>query len=141
MPVIIQDQIVVDSTNTGPVSVFGKTDGNTIWLTPNAPPGIYEHELGHVYDIRAMSEEKRAAFLKIIGKPELPWTADESRIPGASMNELGSEWFADAYAMLASLAKIDLHWEYSVGTGTLTGKKLVEVGRFLRNEPVGFSAG
>lgn len=84
----------------GSEDALGCSDGEHVWLGPDAGRWTRAHEFGHVADAQAMSDQERAAFLKLMPlvghiEPDAGWWGydeDGAYFYGAA------EVFADAYA-------------------------------------------
>lgn len=77
---------------------------------PTLEGEIREHELGHIYDWRYLSETERISFRRLVRAPTLlPWWGEDSV----------SEWFADAYASCSLGRRIGWpgYWSPHVGRG------------------------
>jgi hypothetical protein len=93
-----------------------------IELSPMAGRKVFLHELGHIFDMRHLTDEDRAAFLALIRHTDFAWWG--SAAEGYDYERMGAEWFADAYAQCARLPRIDPAWDYSVHAGLLKGRRL-----------------
>jgi hypothetical protein len=96
--------IVVSETECP--DAVGCTDGTTVWVRSFATVRAVEHERGHIFDLRVLTNVDRAAFAAIVGRP---WDA---------------EWFADAYASCRLARRVYPRWAYSVGDGLISGANL-----------------
>jgi hypothetical protein len=96
---------------------------------------LWAHELGHVYDMRAMDVPERLTFMRLIGMPGRGWTAPIK----SDARDIFSveEMFADVYAACSHQAVRS--WYLTRGRYYLfdgyrpTWSQLREVCRFIRS--------
>jgi hypothetical protein len=110
---------------SGNAGALGYGGASEMWLEPIAGKGTFFHELGHIFDwnFDAAAQARFDALLQ--NRPAWVTTADGG-LAG------GDEWFADAYSVCSRVPKIKPHWVVSLGSGMLSGQKLIRVCRAMK---------
>ena len=119
-------EVTIGST-CGGLGCSGAGTGQ-IELMGFAPRSTFYHELGHEFDVWAMTEADRSAFIALVGRPWATWW-DVGRYDEGYM---AGEWFAEVYAICAGAKHVYPAWEYTTGSLLLAGWRVRQACGLMR---------
>lgn len=110
---VVIERPLTDCAWTGSDRISACTDGQTIWSLPNPRERLFYHEMGHVFDLRYLTDPERAAIAATLGLgTRRPWWNSE-----AGPEQGAQEAFADSYALCSIFGARRIQRRWSLTTG------------------------